>query len=422
MTENDISKYQEKISQLEGRLKEADSRIAELKTLVDVTKMVGSTLNLNTLLGLAMRLTTQVMKAEASSLMLIDEKTEELEFKVTYGDKKEEIKKFKLPLGKGIAGTVAQQGQPILVADAQNDPRFDKSMDKKTGFNTKSIICVPLKVRDNIIGVIEVINKKSADSFTRDDVILCGAFASQVAMAVSNARLYEDLQQLARVKSEFMSIISHELRTPLMIIIGALELLRDVDNLDEQKREEFISIVSRECDKFGRLITDLLTVADLESGEMKLDRKILDIGKIAADVIKKENIDTKQFTLHIKTPPDAVLVSIDEEKISHVFKHLIENAVKFSTSGGNITFSIEEKEKEIECSISDTGIGIECEHCEQIFDRFFQVDSSDTRKAGGTGTGLYLAKQIVQAHGGSISVHSTPGKGTTFTLRLPLEV
>ena len=131
---------------LNEKIKKQDAKIAELNTLIDVVKIVNSTLNLNTLLGLAMRLTTQVMKAEASSLMLIDEKTEELVFKVTFGDKKEEIKSFRLSLGEGIAGWVAKEGQSLLVADAQNDARFDKSIDKKTGFKTKSIICVPLKV------------------------------------------------------------------------------------------------------------------------------------------------------------------------------------------------------------------------------------------------------------------------------------
>lgn len=404
---------------LKERIKKQDAKIAELNTLIDVVKIVNSTLNLNTLLGLAMRLTTQVMKAEASSLMLIDEKTEELVFKVTFGDKKEEIKGFRLALGEGIAGWVAKEGQSLLVADAQNDARFDKSIDKKTGFKTKSIICVPLKIKEHIIGIIEVINKKDTDSFTPDDVNMCNAFASQVAIAIENARLYENITQVEKVKSEFISIISHELRTPLMIIIGSLELLRDAQQLDGSKRKEFIKIVSDECNNFSRLINDLLIVADLESGKMKLQKREIMLQDLVKEVVDKQKIDSQKYNLEFQLASDIPRVWVDAEKIGHVFTHLVENAVKFSPQGGAIRIELQQKPTELLFSITDQGKGIVQEYLDKIFDRFYQIDSSDTRTAEGTGTGLYLVKQIIEAHGGKISVESEPGKGSKFSFTLP---
>ena len=404
---------------LKERIKKQDAKIAELNTLIDVVKIVNSTLNLNTLLGLAMRLTTQVMKAEASSLMLIDEKTEELVFKVTFGDKKEEIKGFRLALGEGIAGWVAKEGQSLLVADAQNDARFDKSIDKKTGFKTKSIICVPLKIKEHIIGIIEVINKKDTDSFTPDDVNMCNAFASQVAIAIENARLYENITQVEKVKSEFISIISHELRTPLMIIIGSLELLRDAQQLDGSKRKEFIKIVSDECNNFSRLINDLLIVADLESGKMKLQKREIMLQDLVKEVVDKQKIDSQKYNLEFQLASDIPRVWVDAEKIGHVFTHLVENAVKFSPQGGAIRIELQQKPTELLFSITDQGKGIVQEYLDKIFDRFYQIDSSDTRTAEGTGTGLYLIKQIIEAHGGKISVESEPGKGSKFSFTLP---
>ena len=414
-----MAEQDQELKALREKIRAQETKIEELNTLVNVGKMVNSTLNLRTLLDLAMRLTTQVMRAEASSLMLIDEKTGELVFEFAYGDKKEEVKSFRLAPGQGIAGWVAKEGNSMLVPDAKKDPRFSQNVDKQTGFETKSIICVPLKVKEKIIGVIEVINKKGADAFGADDLVLCNAFANQVAIAIENARLYENITQMEKVKTEFMSIISHELRTPLMIIIGALELLRDAESLDKVNRKEFIDIVDKECDNFSRLISDLLTVADLESSRMKLKIGPVELTKLLEEMLKKQPLPSDKYQFKVDVQPGLSPVSVDGDKIAHVFRHLIDNAVKFSPNGGIITVQLKQDATWVSCSVSDQGIGIKPEYFARIFDKFYQIDSSDTRAAGGTGTGLYLVKQIVEAHGGKITVESEAGKGSKFTFTLP---
>lgn len=404
---------------IEEKIKTQEIKIEELNTLINVAKMLNSTLNLKTLLDLAMRLTTQVMKAEASSLMLVDEKTNELVFEFAYGEKKEEVKSIRLTMGEGIAGWVAKEGNSLLVPDVTKDVRFNKTVDDKTGFKTKSIICVPLKVKEKIIGVIEVINKKDGNSFTPDDINLCNAFASQVAVAIDNARLYENITQLERVKTEFMSIISHELRTPLMVIMSAIDLLQDAEHLDEANRKEFIGIVSKECDNFSRLINDLLTVSDLESGKMKLKKDTTDITPLVKEIMEKQKLPSDKYQIKLKVASDLSPISADGEKIKHVLRHLVENAIKFSPEEGIITVALEQNPTELIFSITDQGVGIAPEYFDKIFDKFYQIDSSDTRAAGGTGTGLYLVKQIVEAHGGKISVESELGKGAKFTFTLP---
>jgi len=175
---------------------EAQAKVKELTTVVEVGSLLLSELALDELLPIAMNLTTQVMRAEASSLMLLDQATQELVFHVALGQKGEEVKQFRLPLGEGIAGWVAQTGEPLLVNDVQADPRFRRDIAEAIDFPTQSIVCVPLKTREQIIGVIEVINRSDGAPFGPRDLDLLKALAAQMAIALENARLYTNLERL----------------------------------------------------------------------------------------------------------------------------------------------------------------------------------------------------------------------------------
>jgi putative nucleotidyltransferase with HDIG domain len=163
---------------------------------MEVSKAVNSTLELSDLLNIIMELSKEVMQAEASSLMLIDEERGDLVFEVALGEKGEEVKKIRLPIGKGIAGWVAREGKPLLVPDVQKDPRFFKEADEKTRFKSRSILCVPLKVKEKIIGALEVINPIARESFDEGEIGLFEAIAREAAVAIENARLFKGLQEL----------------------------------------------------------------------------------------------------------------------------------------------------------------------------------------------------------------------------------
>lgn len=172
-----------------------EQRIQELSMLLELNKIIISTLDLDKLLNLIMNLATKVVRAEASSLMLLDEATQELYFDVALGEKGEQIKQIRVKVGEGIAGHVAKSGLPLIVNDVSKDPRFASKFDDSTQFKTKNILCVPLKVKNRIIGVMEAINNRDKGYFDMDNQYIFEIFASQAAVAIDNAQLFKSLRE-----------------------------------------------------------------------------------------------------------------------------------------------------------------------------------------------------------------------------------
>ena len=171
-----------------------EEKIERLSTFVSLASSINSTLDLNQLLTYLMSCATKVMKAKDSSLMLLDERTNELVFKVALGEKGDQMQEFRLRMGQGIAGQVALTGEPIVVSDTAKDERFDKSVDMTTGFETKSIMCVPIKLREKVVGVIEVLNAGYSGPITEEDLETFSAFSNTAAVALQNARLFSAIQ------------------------------------------------------------------------------------------------------------------------------------------------------------------------------------------------------------------------------------
>ncbi|MBI3085465.1 MAG: GAF domain-containing protein [candidate division NC10 bacterium] len=201
---------------LENRrlLEGLQDKVQEFTTLTEVGHTLNSTLNLDELLGLAMRKAQEVLKAEASSLMLIDEETDELYFRVALGERGDAVKEARLKIGQGIAGWVAQKGEPLLVPDVQEDPRFYRNLDQQSGFRTKSILCVPIQAKGKTIGVVEVINRADGGEFQEKDIALLSAIAAQAGIAIQNARLYGETER-QNVELSFLLQSSQELLSPL---------------------------------------------------------------------------------------------------------------------------------------------------------------------------------------------------------------
>ena len=176
---------------------ELDRRLAESNALSQVASAISSVMEVQPLLEMIMEKSKEVMSAEASSLMLVDEKTQELVFQVATGEKGQAIREIRLPMGRGIAGWVAQTKEPLLVPDAYEDPRFDREADKRSSFRTKSILCVPLMIQERILGVVQVLNNRYKDSFDQEDLQTFTSFADHASIAIENARLYEETKQRA---------------------------------------------------------------------------------------------------------------------------------------------------------------------------------------------------------------------------------
>ena len=231
------------------------------------------------------------------------------------------------------------------------------------------------------------------------------------------------LLELDRLKSNFFANISHEFRTPLTLIMGQINNLLD-SSMNETERKKLKTALSN-SKQLQALINRLLELSKLESGEFKLKVSITDLNLFLRKILSafESLTDRQNIKLEFNRFKEDVNVYIDREKIEEVFNNLISNAIKFTSANGKISLHIyvEENQNEfVKIIVADTGIGIKPEDVPKIFDRFYQVDSSETREYEGTGIGLAIVKEIIQLHKGTISVESSPGKGTEFCIRLPL--
>jgi len=233
-----------------------------------------------------------------------------------------------------------------------------------------------------------------------------------------------EIRGIERMKTAFVSTVSHELRTPLTSIKGFIStLLQDTEGFyDAETVHEFYTIIDQECDRLTRLISDLLNVSRIEAGRaLDLNPVNVDVAEIVEKVVAAQKSYTNKHQFKVDLDSHMPEIVADRDKVDQILTNLTNNAVKYSPEGGTITVEGRSLDGKIKISISDQGIGIPAEHLAKVFDRFHRVDNRDTRKAGGTGIGLYLVKHLVEAHGGEIWVESEVGKGSTFVFELPLK-
>jgi len=276
-------------------------KIERLEHLMEITKFVNSTLNLETLLDRMLEIFTNVLNAEAGSILLLDEEKDELFFAAATGEKKDSIKNIRVPIGEGVVGWVAREDKPVLIADAQNDPRFFKQADQKTKFKTKTIVAVPLKTKEKLIGVVEILNKKDG-LFNEEDLNLLEALSNQAAVAIENAKLYENLKTL------FLNTVKS--------LAAAIET-KDIYTRGHSER----------VTQYSLIIARKLGMDSSEIEKLRLAALLHDIGKIGIDesiLRKPAKLSPSEFEEIKKHPIYAanILESIPQlHEIIPVIKH-----------------------------------------------------------------------------------------------------
>ncbi len=228
----------------------------------------------------------------------------------------------------------------------------------------------------------------------------------------------EELKELDELKSNIVANVSHELRTPITVVKGAIELA--IEEKDEKKRNELLAMGKKALVGQNQIVGNLIDAARIERGAIKLKFESIDLKQVIEAVAQEMLPLAMKREVKIKTSLLSLQVKANPDELHHVLSNLIDNAVKFNEPSGEVLIKAERKGEFAEVSVSDTGIGIAKEFHEKIFERFYQVDSSGTRRYGGTGLGLAVAKEIVEAHGGKIWAESEVGKGSKFTFTLPL--
>ena len=273
---------------------------------------------------------------------------------------------------------------------------------------------------ETFIGVLVFGEKQSADSFTDRDLKLLGIIASQTAGAVEKSRLFEEDQ----LKSEFVAVASHELLTPTAAMEGYLSMILDegLGKVDKQART-YLETVYSESKRLASLVKDLLNVSRIERGKIVVSLESIALDESINQVLASLKFRAAERKIEIKFDKAAakdVKVMVDKDKLTEVFMNLVGNAIKYTPEGGNAEITVEIKGKMAVVSVKDNGIGLKPEDATHLFSKFFRASNSDQTGQGGTGLGLYITKSIIEMMGGTITVESHLGKGSTFTFTLPL--
>jgi len=281
----------------------------------------------------------------------------------------------------------------------------------------------PLTVRGRAVGVMAFgrTEQESHGDYSAVDVTLIEEFARRVSLAVENARLFRQADELNRLKDEFLATVSHELRTPLSAILGWSRMLAS-GQLDPEKSKRAIEAVERNAQAQAKLVDDILDVARGMAGNVRLELKTLDLAAVAHRGVDAITPAAAAKKIHVDVSASApVSVVGDAGRLQQVVWNLVSNAVKFTPSGGRVTVAVGSVNGNAELQVTDTGAGIPSAFLPYVFDKFRQADGSFTRQYGGLGLGLAIARHLVELHGGSVEARSEgEGKGATFVVRLPL--
>jgi signal transduction histidine kinase len=407
------------------RIKEMENHISTLERVLKLMQVVNSTLELSPLLDIIVRVATQVTDTDSASVMLVDEETGELRFVAVSGTNSADVKPIVVPMTGSIAGTVVQENSPLLIRDAQNDPRWFQSADEISGYVTRSIIAVPMQLHGKAIGVVEALNKRRGAEMSWDDAEILSKLASQAAIAINNARLlaqlqaaYDELNELDRLKSEFISVAAHELRTPLALILGYVSFLQaDASG----KAKEQVEAVLQSAMRLRSLIDDMVNLREVDSGEADLVLTHFTLQELVQAGLQEIGYiaEAKQQTIATVLPEQPITVEADRDKMTLVMVNLLSNAVKFTDQGGRLGIQVGANGGSAWLTIWDTGIGISPDQIDRVFDRFYQVETSLVRRFEGMGLGLAIVKEMVELHQGQVKVESCPGKGSAFTVTIP---
>lgn len=398
------------------------NRLMEISALSEVGKAINTTLDLKDVLHMILSSSLELLGGTEGSVMLLTDDRTHLEVVSYRGPVMAPVVAGRTRVGEGIAGTVAERRQPMLI---EGDPASD-GLAGHPDRGIRSSMCVPLIRRDELMGVLNLNETEGKRRFSDHDLEALGLFAEHAAIAIGNASMFEQeretiqrLEDLDRLKSDFVATVSHELKTPLTAIIGsATTLSKRGSRMSPEQRATFIEMIERQGQRLLRLVQDILTTAQIESGMPKLRRELVDLREAASVIIDDLRHSHPAREVNLTSDPERPHLWGDLGAIQQILSNLIENALKYSDEG-KVDVHLRETPTETVFSVSDEGRGISRDQLATVFDRFRQVDQSNTRGKGGFGLGLYIVKSLVEAHNGDIKVDSEEGRGTNFTVLLP---
>ena len=498
-----------------------EQSLSELNTLFSIGKSITALLDLEQLLNRLVEAAVYISGAEEGFLLLVDEETDELYVRAAQGIEEKTARTLRLQVQDSVAGQVVCTGEPMIIGGQR--------LKIQTAYLVKSLINVPIKVQERVIGVLGVNNRLSDEPFGRHKLDMLSALADYAAIAIENARLFgavkeerhkletvlantEDavilveesdaelvtlanqtarqafemgddvtgrplaevagnevlidlfhqaragmevaraeiflldgrtlnahvtpisgvgrvavmqdithLKELDRMKSEFVSTVSHDLRSPLTSIKGFADLMPVAGTLNEQQLD-FLAKIQRGVETITELISDLLDLGRIEAG-VNLEMDLCDVGAIVEKVAQGQlsHATLKKQSLYWEIAPDLPPVLGNPLRLGQAVSNLVNNAVKYTPEGGQISISVAPADGQVVVAIKDSGIGIPPAKLPYVFDKFYRVQTQETENIVGSGLGLSIVKSIVEKHGGRIWARSQVGMGSVFTFVLPAD-
>lgn len=403
-------------------------RNRELALLNRAGQAFNSTLDLNQVLATVLEEVRHLMDVTACSIWLLDPETNELVCRQAAGLQSDTVRGWRLAAGDGLAGWVIRSGESLIAPDVQADERHFVGVDRQTGVVSRSVLGVPLRVKRETIGVIEIVDAK-VGRFKPTDLELAEPLAAAAATAIENARLYRDLQdqmeELKRTQTQLIQSakmaaigelaagVAHELNNPLTVVLGLAELLLRDTAPDDAMHKDLTTIVAQAI-RTRDIVRGLLDFARHTEFRMAKD----DVNEVIDETLAlfRQHMESSGIDVQVHYATDLPFLLLDAGRMKQVFLNLITNATHAMPRGGTLTVTSKRVGDEVAVRVADTGEGISAEHLSRIFDPFFT-----TKPVGqGTGLGLSVSQSIVQDHGGRIEVASRPGEGSTFTVWLPI--
>jgi signal transduction histidine kinase/HAMP domain-containing protein len=421
--------------QLEARTGELARSVEELKALGDVGQAVSSTLDLQTVLTTIVARAVELSATAGGVIYEYDEALREFRVRATHRIEEELVAALQITpirLGEGVVGQAATTRAPVQVTDILNERELGATRLRpllgRLGY--RSLLAVPLLREERIMGGLTIYGRATG-SFSTEVVNLLQTFAAQSVVAIQNARLFREIEEKGRQlevanrhKSDFLANVSHDLRTPLNSIIGftRIVLRRTGDQIPDLQKENLQKVLIS-SEHLLKLINGLLDLAKIEAGKMDVIAepvRVEDIVSMATATVEPLLKDSRvRFVKDI--PPDLPPLNTDRDKLKQILLNLLSNAAKF-TEKGEIKVSAWQENGKMKLIVSDTGIGMKKEALDHIFEEFQQAEKTTASKYGGTGLGLAIVKKFTNLMGGEIAVESEVGKGSKFTITIPMEL
>ncbi|MCA2000951.1 MAG: GAF domain-containing sensor histidine kinase [Chloroflexi bacterium] len=410
-----------------------EKRASELETVAVISAAASTTLDPDELLQTVVDLTKERFNLYHAHIYLADESWNTLLLAAGAGEvgRQMVMTGHAIPMNsqKSVVARAMRERASVIINDVRAEEDF---LPNPRLPDTRSEMAVPMISGDKVVGVFDL-QSSSAGSFTQDDANIFTTLAFQVAVTLQNARLYqeqratvEQLRELDRLKSSFLANMSHELRTPLNSILGFADvMLEELDGPLTDNMRTDLGLIYKNGQHLLHLINDVLDMAKIESGKMNLNIEKFNLQEVIEEVtsITSTLASEKNLALFIEPTSDReVEINADKIRVRQVMINLVNNAIKF-TEKGKISIHVAREENSVLITVKDTGIGIPMDHLEAIFQEFTQVDTSTTRKAGGTGLGLPISRKLIEMHGGRLWAESSGvnGEGSTFYVFLPIE-